>query len=108
MKSGKLTKYITIETLQTITNEFGEEEQTIYCEKFRTKAEIKNEGGTRENDNGEIFYSQNVTFIVWDYCDKKIADFDRIIYKSKPYRIINKELVQEDKLLNIKCELINE
>lgn len=108
MKSGRLNEYIVIEELKTITNEFGEEESNLYCEKFRTKADVRNEGGTRENDNGEIFYSQNKTFIVWDYIDKKLNEYDRIIYQNKPYRIINKEVVQEDKLLNIKCELINE
>lgn len=108
MKSGRLNKFITIEELKTITNEYGEEEQSLYCQKFRTRTEVKNEGGTRENDNGEIFYSSQLTFIVWAYCDKKINDFDRIIYQNKPYRILNKELVEEDKILYIKAEQINE
>lgn len=108
MKSGRLNKVIVIEELSTITNEFGEEEKSIYAPKFRTKAEVKNDGGNRETDNGEVFYSQIKTFIFWDYINSYLSDYDRIIYEGKPYRVINKDLNKEDKILYVKGELINE
>ena len=108
MRSGRLNNYIVIEELKTVTNEYGEEESTIYCEKLRTRADVVNDGGNRENDNGEIFYAYTKTFILWDYYDKIINEFDRIIYKGKPYRIITKDLVKEDKILYVKTELMNE
>lgn len=108
MRSGRLNHFIIIEGLKTITNEYGEEEQTIYCEKIRTRADVVNDSGNRVNDNGEIFYAYTKTFILWDYFDKVLNEFDRIIYKGKPYRIITKDLVKEDKLLFVKTELVDE
>lgn len=108
MKSGKLNNFIIIEELRTITNEYGEEESSIYTEKIRCRADVRNDSGNRENDNGEIFYAYTKTFILYDYMDKYINEFDRIIYKGKPYRIITKDLVREDKILYVKTELMNE
>lgn len=108
MRSGKLKKFIVIEELKTITNEYGEEESTVYTEKLRTRADVVNENGNRENNNGEIFYSYNKTFILWDYFNNVLGEYDRIIYDGKPYRIISKDLVEEDKILYVNTELIDE
>lgn len=108
MRSGRLNNFIVIEEMKTVTNEYGEEQETIYTEKLRTRADVMFDGGNRLTDNGEIFYSYSKTFILWDYYDKVLGEFDRIIYKGKPYRIISKELVKEDKLLYVRTELVNE
>lgn len=108
MKAGRLRYFITIEELQTSKNEFGEEQYSQYSEKIRTRADIVNDSGNRINDNGEIFYSYQKTFILWDYFDDLIKETDRIIYKENQYRIITKDLDRENKLLYVKTELINE
>lgn len=108
MKAGKLRYFIIIEELHTEKNEFGEEQNSEYSEKLRTRADIVNDSGNRVNDNGEIFYSYQKTFIVWDYFDDLIKETDRIIYKENKYRIITKDLDRENKLLYVKTELINE
>lgn len=108
MKSGKLNKYIVIEEMKPVENEYGEEVSTIYTEKLRTRADVVNDSGARETGNGEIFYAYNKTFILWDYFDKVVSEFDRIIYENKPYRILTKEVVKETKTLYLKTELINE
>lgn len=108
MRSGRLQHFIIIEEQKVLTNEYGEGENTIYTEKLRTRADVVNDSGNRLTDNGEIFYSYTKTFILWDYYNKILGEFDRIIYEGKPYRIITKELVKEDKLLYVKTELINE
>lgn len=108
MRSGRLKSFIIIEELKTLTNEYGEEQSTIYTEKIRTRADVVNDSGSRVEDNGEIFYAYTKTFILWDYFDSILGEFDRIIYKDKPYKIITKELVKEDKLLYVKTELMNE
>lgn len=108
MRAGKLNKNIVIEKLTTTKNEFGEEQSTIYCEKFRTRADVIADNGNREVDSGEVFYAYIKTFIVWDYIDDMIDEFDRIVYKGKPYRIITKDVDEQNKLLTIKTELMNE
>lgn len=108
MKSGKLNKYIVIEGLTTIKNEYGEEQSTEYTEKIRTRCDIVNDSGSREIDNNEVYYSYYKTFILWDYFDKKISEFDRIIYEGKKYRILTKEVIKETKTLYLKTEQINE
>lgn len=108
MKSGKLNNIITIEKLNTTINEYGEEISNHYTEKLRTRCDVVNDGGNRVNENSEIVYTYQKTFILWDYYDKILNEFDRIIYKGKPYRIITKDLVKEDKLLYVKTELMNE
>lgn len=108
MKAGKLNNYVVIEGLKIKSNEFGEEESSIYTEKLKTRCDIQNDGGNRTNENGEIIYSYNKTFIFYDYMDNFIDEYDRIIYKSKPYRILSKDLVKETKTLYVRTELVNE
>ena len=108
MQSGRLNKFIVIEEKRTMTNEYGEEEQTFYTEKIRTRAEVINDSGNRSVDNGEIFYSYNKTFVLWDYYEKVINEFNRIIYQEKAYRIISIDVVKESKLIYVKTELIDE
>lgn len=108
MRTGKLNDFIIIEGLKTITNEYGEEENTIYTEKLRARCDVVNDSGNRELNNGEVFYSYNKTFILWDYMDKHIDEYDRIKYKDKYFRIITKDVVKETKTLYVKTEMVNE
>lgn len=109
MKSGKLNNIVIIESPTTMINEYGEDETIqTYSEKLKTRCDVVNDSGTRVNDNGEIFYPYNKTFVFWDYMDDKIDERDRIIFKGKPYRIITKDLIKENKTLFVKTELINE
>ena len=108
MRSGRLNNFIVIEELKTFKNEFGEEEKNIYGEKIRTRCDVVNENGNRVNENGELFYSYTKTFILWDYFDELISEFDRINYKNNQYRILSKDLDKEKKILYVRTELINE
>ena len=108
MRAGKLKEFIVIQSLNVISNEYGEEERSEYCDKIRTRADVVKNGGNRTNENGEIVFDYSKTFIVWDYFDEIVNEHVRIIYERKPYRIITKELDNDNKILYIKTELINE
>lgn len=108
MRSGRLKHFIVIEGLSTKSNEFGEEENSVYSEKLKARADVVYDSGNRTNDNGEIFYSYTKTFILWDYFDEKVNEFDRIVYKGNYYKILSKELDEPNKLLYLKTELVNE
>lgn len=106
MLAGKLNEIITIEELQIIKNEYGEEQTDRYAPKIRTRAEVRYNNGNRITDNNEIFFAYDVTFIIRIY--HNITELDRVIYDNQPYRILAIEKNKQYQLLNLKCELINE
>lgn len=106
MLAGKLKEMITIEELQIVKNEYGEEQTDKYIPKINTRAEIKYNNGNRITDNNEIFFAYDINFIIRIY--HNITELDRVIYDNKPYRILAIEKNKQYQLLNLKCELINE
>lgn len=84
LRAGLLTQPIKILTPQSEINEYGEKVQE-YKLKYTTRARVLHDNGTRENNNGEIFYPYQKTFNVRGYVP--VDEFDLIEYKGKRYRI---------------------
>lgn len=106
MQSGILTEIIHIERLQTVNNEYGEIETEIYKPHIRTRANVKYNSIGRTEDNNELFFAQDVTFIVRIYHD--IRDLDRILWNGGKYRILSIEKNKQFQQKIIHTELINE
>mgnify|MGYP003751619449 CR=1 FL=1 len=106
MRTGLLKDKIDIYRSITDTNEFGEQIQNYVCI-FSTRSRIINNNGSRENSNGEIFYSYTKIFEVWKYVDI-VENTDYILYKNKKYRILSIEENDEQNKKIINTELINE
>lgn len=105
-RAGLLTKPIKILTPVTTINEFGEQVQQ-YELKYRTRARVLHDSGTRTNENGEIFYPYQKTFNVRSYVP--ISEFDLVEFDKKRYRVItieNRIEDNNDKL--VITELIND
>lgn len=106
MLSGRLNEIIIVEKLNVIKNEYGEEQTQDYVYKFKTRAEVNYNNGNRALENNEIFFSNDLTFIVRYYHD--ISELDRIKWDDKYYRILSIERNKKYQLINIKCTLWNE
>ena len=105
-RAGLLTKPIKVLTPITTINEFGEQVQE-YRFKYRTRARVLHDSGTRTNENGEIFYPYQKTFNVRSYVP--ISEYDLVEYDRKRYRVItieNRIEDNNDKL--VITELIND
>lgn len=105
MRAGLLKEDITIKTSQIETNSFGEETES-WVVKYKTKARLVHDGGTRMLDNSEIWYSATKTFEVRMYVP--IDEYDHIVWKGKEYRILNIEPMDAQWKKIIKTELIND
>lgn len=106
MQAGTLNEIIRVERLKAINNEYGEIETEKYIPIIRTRANVKYNNINRTDDNNELFFSQDVTFIVRAY--HNIMDLDRIIWNGGKYRILSIELNKPLQLKKIHTELINE
>lgn len=105
-RAGLLTKPIKILAPQTKINEFGEQVQQ-YIEKYKTRARVLHDSGTRTTENGEIFYPYQKTFNVRSYVP--ITEIDLIEFEDKKYRVItieNRIETNNDKL--VITELVND
>jgi len=105
MRAGLLTRPITILTPETTINEFGEQVQE-YKLKYKTRARVLHDSGSRDIMNGEIFYPYRKSFDVRSYVP--VNEFDIIEFEDKRYRIItidNRIEHTNDKV--IVTELIN-
>lgn len=107
MIAGQLKEVIQVETPVVNASEYGLNSIEEYKLKIaRTRASVKYQKGTRENDNGDIFFAHSVVFGVRSYHD--IDELDRILWKGKRYRILNIERQREANQIIISTELINE
>ena len=105
MRAGLLTRPITILAPETTINEFGEQVQE-YKLKYKTRARVLHDSGSRDIMNGEIFYPYRKSFDVRSYVP--VNEFDIIEFEGKRYRIItidNRIEHTNDKV--IVTELIN-
>lgn len=105
-RAGLLTKPITILKPVSETNEFGELVQD-YEFKYKTRARVLHDNGSRATENGEIFYPYQKTFNIRSYVP--ITEYDLIVFESKRYRVItieNRIEDNNDKL--VITELIND
>lgn len=92
-RAGLLTKIIKILEPKTEINEFGEQVQE-YVLKYKTRARVLHDSGSRTTENGEIFYPYQKTFNVRSYVP--ITEFDVIEFEGKRYRVITIENRIED------------
>ena len=105
MRAGLLTRPITILTPKTTINEFGEQVQE-YEFKYKTRARVLHDNGSRDIVNGEIFYPYKKSFNVRSYVP--INEFDIIEFEGHQYRVVtidNRIEKTNDKL--VVTELIN-
>lgn len=84
MKAGILKENIEIYEPVTFTTDFGDTKQT-WKRFYTTRAAVLHNGGTRINQNDEIFYPNNKTFIVRHYVP--VVEKMRIHYQGKKYQI---------------------
>lgn len=84
MKAGILKEHIEIYEPVTVTTDFGNTTQTWQLF-YTTRASVLHNGGTRLNQNDEIFYPNNKTFIVRHYVP--VVEKMRIHYQCKMYQI---------------------
>ena len=84
MKAGILKENIEIYEPVTVTTDFGNTTQT-WKRFYTTRASVLHNGGTRLNQNDEIFYPNNKTFIVRHYVP--VVEKMRIHYQGKKYQI---------------------
>lgn len=84
MKAGILKEHIEIYEPVTVTTDFGNTTQT-WQRFYTTRASVLHNGGTRLNQNDEIFYPNNKTFIVRHYVP--VVEKMRIHYQGKMYQI---------------------
>lgn len=84
MKAGILKENIEIYEPVTVTTDFGNTTQT-WQRVYTTRAAVLHNGGTRLNQNDEIFYPNNKTFIVRHYVP--VVEKMRIHFQGKKYQI---------------------
>ena len=84
MKAGILKENIEIYEPVTVTTDFGNTTQT-WQRFYTTRAAVMHNGGTRLNQNDEIFYPNNKTFIVRHYVP--VVEKMRIKFQGKMYQI---------------------
>jgi len=92
-RAGLLTKPIKILKPISSTNEYGELVQE-YEMRYKTRARVLHDSGSRTTENGEIFYPYQKTFNIRAYVP--ITEFDLIEFESKRYRVITIENRIED------------
>ncbi len=105
MRAGSLREIITVQS-QTITKDSFGSNNTVWGNKFTTRAQITTNSGNREVQNNEIVNTYTLTFTIRYY--HEVEEANRILYNGKKYRIlsVNKELVKQS--VSIIGELINE
>lgn len=106
MLAGKLNEIIHIEMPVLSQNELGEVVDNKYVKKNTTKAQVIWKNGGTIVDNNEIFTAYSVQFKVRIYVD--VNESDRILFRSKRYKIDSIEISREQQALYLNCSLINE
>ena len=106
MKAGLLNQRIAVKRKSVIPGDYTDKE--VWNEVFQTWGSVKHDSGAREVENKEIFFSDNVTFLLRVYHD--VHDEDHIVWNGREYRIVNifPNLESNYRQLEIKAELINQ
>lgn len=105
MQAGRLTERIKFYRLVKVKTETGSEYNT-YVLDHNCRARMSYEGGDRENENGDIFYSHRVVFEI-----RQGYDFDelyRIEWDNNQYRILCIEKDRHNQSIRIKTEKVND
>ena len=81
-------------------------ESIIYQSKYSRRVQVGYDSGTRENTNGDIFFTSNITFTF--RVGIKVDENDRVFYNNQSYRILHIERNNRQQYIKLFCELINE
>lgn len=105
MKAGLLKEKVYIYKPLVTKTDFGDTKVT-YELSYTTRAGVLWNSGSRENENNEIFFAQNKTFIIRRYVP--ITEQCRIKYENKYYRVLSIEPNKKYHNLTVETTLINE
>lgn len=105
MQAGQLTEPIEIHRKMQTKSDFGSV-QTSYVLRTATKAQVINQGGSRLEENNQIFYDYRKTFVIRYYID--VQDDDHILYEGVWYRILNINPERKFNSKSIQCERVQE
>lgn len=105
MQAGLLTEPIEIHRKTITKSDYGSV-QSQYVLRVSTKAQVINQGGSRAEENNQIFYDYRKTFVVRYYID--VQDDDHILYENVWYRILNIDPQRRFNSKSIQCERIQE
>lgn len=86
MRAGLLKEVINIYKPTVTKTETGAQKLT-YELYYTTRSHVMHNSGSRDNESGEIFYSNNKTFVVRTYVP--INEHMVIEYNSKRFKIIS-------------------
>lgn len=103
MIAGRLTETIMIEHTERRSDSPTGFMLPEDVKRVTTRADVKWGGGGRSNENGEIVYPYDITFICWLYVEKFCDEYDTIRYRGESYAIISIEPDRPGKRLYIKC-----
>lgn len=105
MKAGLLKEKIEVYKPVTVTTDYGDS-TTQYELFYTTRAHVMYNSGTRVNENSEIFYPTNRTFIVRHYVP--VEEPMRIKFEDKYYQIISIDPNKYHNDREIYTRLVNE
>lgn len=105
MKAGLLKEKVFIYKPVITKTDFGDT-KVDYELYYPTRAAVLWNSGNRENENNEIFFAQNKTFIIRSYVP--ITEQSRIKFNGKFYRVLSVEPNKVYNNLQVVAELINE
>ena len=105
MRAGLLNEIITLYRPTITKNEFGEDIET-WNTVGDYRARVVHAGGSRTNENSEMVYPYQKTFIVRIYVD--IQEDDIIAFKSTRYRVLSIEKSRELQQITVSCIQIEE
>ena len=105
MKAGLLKEKITILKPRVEKTQTGAQKM-IYEDFYETRTHVINNSGNRENNSGEVFYSNNKTFIVRSYVP--VNEHMIILYRGNKYKILSIDPNLWFGNLEIQTEKINE
>ena len=105
MQAGLLTEPIEIHRKVKAKSDYGSV-QTSYALRTATKAQVIDQGGSRLEENNQIFYDYRKTFVVRYFID--VQDDDHILYENVWYRILNINPERKFNSKSIQCERVQE
>lgn len=102
MISGRLNKRIVVEHTE-MTRDMRTGEEIPVRSTFIARADVVYGRQQRADENGTLYLSSEITFILWLHYRKRIGETDRILYQDKRYRITGIEPDESKMMLNLKC-----
>ena len=107
MEAGILNEIVTVMREYRDKNKLGEL-VINHNHAFRARAGVKVNGGNRAVENNEMVFNQTIFVTMRMFYADRILPTDRIVWRSRPYRIITISPERMKQRVVITCELINE